>query len=439
MIHRVLAALLLAIVPLRHAAAAEPEHFRYQAAIEIPDDGSGAYVFELPPEAAVEIAADANMRIFDAEDKAVPFLFAYLREKSIRSSEALPVFNQGSEPGRHQNFEFELPPRQDLVNQVELLVEEDNFERTAVLLAKEKPSGSYQLIEDSLRIVRITSPEDGIRYSHTILRFPPQSKRYFKVQLGLEEGQKPLKVNSVRVLQKYDIKSRRQEITLESREPSEQESKQLRQSYLFRGKDLSRHTLLVLDNPYGELPLDRFKLEVSADAFTRTAQVLLAGSRELLPLERLAGTSLFRYGVDANLIIEASGGRRSKRYLLDIAHGDDLPFDVLKVRAAFLTAEVKFLHSAGADPYVLPFRLLYGTDRNQPPSFDIAQDIRRKKIREFQKIALGASEANSAYSEDAAASSQAAEPYLLYAAIALLVLVLTGYLLRLARSAPPQP
>lgn len=430
-----LAVLVLLLPSVAHAI--DPSSFRSSAEIVLPEEASGAYSFVIPPPIATKVNSESEIRIFDAQNKQLPYVMNFAHKRKIRTTNSVRIFNSGTTPNEYQSFELRAPNSKDLLNRITLLVKDENFTRTATLLAKESETDQYQIVKEGMRIVRMTSKEDAIRYSHTHLTFPPQAKLFYKVQISLSDGQQPLEIEGVRVSQRYDIASRRQDVVLELRAFNEEELAQLQNSNAFRGKDFKKHSLYRLSNPLGAIALDTFTLQLDQDQFTRRAQLFTPGRKGLHPLQRRGTASIFRYGVEQNLVIELTSAVPSSDYVLAIAHGDNLPFEVRGVVGSFISAEVRFLFESGTASYQPPFRLLFDADVSQKPSFDIAKTIRKRQIKKFQTVALGKVQANPEFKETAAGKAKKAEPYLLYVAIGLLVLVLGWYLIRLVQAGPP--
>ena len=412
-------------------SAADISKFRNKAELRI-DDIQGPQSFILTPQLAVDIKSESDMRIFDANQQLVPYLINFARERKIQKSTSVKVYNSGSTPGVEQSFEFTAPKTEKLINRLTLNIKEDNFSRTVSLFARGSENERYKLIKKGMRIVRMTEKQNSIRYSHTVLDFPPQNKRFYKVVIGLA-GEQPLSVQSVDVIRHYNISSRRQYIDLEISKPNEEELRILQSQYPWRHHNLAKKSIYILRNPVGPLPLDKFELKLNANNFSRRAQ-LFSASNDLKKTNNVAKTSLFRYDDEDNLSFERSSNTRSQTYILDITHGDDLAFDVDSVRASFISAEVRFIRSAD---YQLPYTLYYSTPRPSRPSFDIAQTLKRKKDNNFTKVGIGAISANSAFEESIEEELKDSDPYILYLAIGVLVLGLLLYLVRLAKSAPP--
>ena len=428
--------LFLAFPILAHAV--EIKDFRGSVEIGLTPGKQLAHVIVLPPEIAAKVQGAGEVRVVDANGKMVPYMLRFAHEQKIRKREIVSVFNAGMTPDRYQSFELEIPPADELVSRLELLVEDNNFSRVATLLARGSTSEAYQIVKEGMRIVRMTSEEDGISYSHTSLQVPPQAKRFFQVQIALGPDEQPLKIEGVRVWQEYDVLSRRQTVALEIRGLHPEELQELSNSSAFRHQDFSKRSLYLLTNPFGEIALDTFELQVDGDQFARRVRLLTPGRKSLHPLTRRGTASIFKYGPEQNLSIELGSAVRSERYLLDIDHGDNLPFDLTSASGFFISTEVLFLHDAANPIYKTPFRLYFDTDHPEMPSFDIATAIKKKGITSFEEATLSRIERNSEFvARDTARKQPKPQPALLYVAVGLLVLILLWYLVRLAQAGSP--
>lgn len=401
--------------------AAEPADFQYKARLVL-TPGQGLHVLAVPLDVLCKISGPADLRLFAADGHEVPFLEQVKAARYPSFTKEAVVFNSSSER-EAQSFEFELPGDIPEISQLVIPTANGNFSYEVSLFGKD--DGTYELIRSGMRLVAVRSPENNLNFKHETISFPPQRRRSYKLELRRVSGEFPLKITAVQASSSKTVAEERVTVPL----GLEQIPGAKAEALGMRGAQAKKQsTFYLLTPPCANLPLDRFRFESSGSNFTRRAALyeqVEAPKRKEARL--LASSVLFKYDSDQNLKIETRPAA-SAVYLLEIDQGDNLPIDIILAEGSLLKHELVFFSE---DQYPLPYDLYFAGSDSGRPSYDIADRIARLKQKQTAPAFLQEAADNKSYVTRDKRPVTERLPYLIYAMVVLLVVILGVYLKKL--------
>ena len=381
-----------------------------------------AYGVPLDPDTLAALRKRGELRVFDATGHEVPSM-VYTSPAGTRSEPRnVRIFNQAWEPGLIQTLTVELTDRTPgPVNDFTFEITEDAYDAQVIVQSSED-GDTWRIVRHNLHLIRHTLPEEDVKYVHNVLRIPTTRARYFRFMVASSGREKPLTITHVQV--RRNVKRGR---TLQL---------PVHPAPWTNPRDAdARHHYWRMDFKQPDLGVDRLRLTIADREYARRASLWEWNAELDRPGRRLASAVLFHYGDDMQTVLR--GFRTNAAMLvLMIDQGDDAPLRVIGATATRPQQVVRFIMDAGV---TAPLRLYVLPDKAQEPQYDLARRIKEQEITAFAPLSLGPLRDNPAYAEAPPPVSERI-PYLLYAIVGLLVLVLGAYMARTVRAAaPPEP
>ncbi len=299
----------------------------------------------------------ADLRVFDAEDRQVPW--RALPDPAPRSVKDVELLNAGRQ-GRAFVALLDLGPTRVVRNRAELVIsnERDFSGRVTVFGSDDRRTFTR------LSTTTVFDLRGATAAKSTTLVFPRTDHRFLRLRgVGV-----PLPVGA-RV---YNTPLR---ATLQP-VPAEMKIAQL-----------ERKTQVDLDLGFAGRPVDVLRFRTATERLDRG--VVISGSDRTEGFLVLDRGRIVRLGGVAQLDVPV--GARERRLRIIVDNGDDAPLRDLRVEALARPRPVVV-----AQGFQAPLRVLYGNAGAQPPEYDFAQ-LPVRELRPLVAGALGAERENPAW------------------------------------------
>lgn len=362
-----------------------------------------------------------DLRLTDAEGHLVPFIVQQVPPE--RPSHWVPgrMFDSGTLPGGGSRAVFEVP---DGTEHCELTL--DVKGQGPFLRRTQIETGVTQ---DDLQVVAsgaivYSIGVDGRRFERARLAYPQSIARYVRVTLEPDADAEPTEIKGARfgcLTPLARAPRDGQPLSIVSQAPDPE----------------SNSTFVVLDVGQAGLPIERLDLTVKSPAeLVRRVQIQSSSFEQVWPavgsgvLYRVAGSSPTE---DLTLSVRPA---KKRWFRLKIENGDNPPLDVSAVQGSWPRHEVLFRTSSPG-----PVRLYIGSKDAYAPKFDLQDIMRRRTTRpDYRETTLSALADNPVFGRpDAARAVPITERYRgpIGVALAVILLLLGMWAIRLVRSAPP--
>lgn len=426
--HKVLP-LVLALSLAAPALAQEPGrrsvsdfHFYAEVIERAPLTPGEAYAVGLSPKASALLRERPEVRVFDAFQHEVPSVLVSEPEHMEVEKRAVRVINEAWEAGLIQRFTVELTDRTpEPVTTFVLDIADESYNARAVIEGSDD-GNEWMTVRDNLHLIRHTLPGEDVKFVHNRLRIPASRYKYFRFTIAESGRRRPLDIEDVAVLQEIR-RGRSLALPVHPAPWNNPEDAD------------ARHVWYKLQLPETHLGVDRLRLTIDAREYERRG-VLYEWNVELeRPRRRpIASGILFHYGDDRET--ELHGFTTDAGILvLMIDQGDDEPVAVTAVTAYRPRQEVRFIME---DAFAGPLRLYFKPERAHAPQYDLPRRLEEQKIHDFVELEHGPLRDNPAFEPPPPPVSERI-PYLMYALILLVAVVLAVYIARTVRmSMPPE-
>jgi len=288
----------------------------------------------------------ADLRVFDAEDRQVPW--RVLPDPAPRSVKDVELLNAGRQ-GRAFVALLDLGPTRVVRNRAELVIpsERDFAGRVTVFGSDDRRTFTR------LSTTTVFDLRGATAAKSTTLVFPRTDHRFLRLRgVGVTL---PVAARVYNTPLRASLRPVPARLTIEQ---------------------VERTTRVDLDLSFAKRPVDMLRFTSSTKRFDRDVSISGSDSpRGFLVLRR---GRIVRLGGVAQLELRVEANERRLR--ITVENGDDEPLRDLRVEA--LARPRSIVVARGFQP---PFRVLYGNGRAQPPEYDFAQ----LPVRELRPLATG--------------------------------------------------
>ncbi|HXV77549.1 MAG TPA: DUF3999 family protein [Candidatus Polarisedimenticolaceae bacterium] len=384
---------------------AEWEHWRYWRTIDAAT-GSSLVAAVLPPAVHGQARPSlADLRLIDGRGDELPYvLFVDTGERTVdwRSAE---LSEAGFVDGRYSQVVADGGSGDRVHDTLRVDVVEDDF-FTWVAVEASDDRASWRLVRERAPIYRFK--RDGLEGKNEI-GYPPTRSRWLRLRLL---AQQELTVRAVRIA----------ETTAREPELEAWAAAARREADPPAGESRFR-----IDLGHEHVPVSAVRFATAAAEFHRPVVVSVRG--ESGDWRQVAEGDVYRYragGGDA-----ASRERlefrfaedRGREWRVAIFDRSDAPIDDLRLELVGTPRRVVFRPESAP-----PFRLLYGNDRAEPPSYELARVTVREDWERASTVPLSDESENEAWVSPEPWTER--HPLVLWAALGLAILVLGGLALR---------
>lgn len=358
----------------------------------------------------------ADLRVIDDRGAEVPYVLvtdrpaaqverrsATLREKSfVPGKYTQVVLDFGEHAPFHNGIHIETPAS-DFIHWVELAASDD--------------ARAWRILKARAPISRFRT--ENLEGNQTI-RYSDTNARYLRLRIAEPSGEFPVTGASVSFL-------------AAAREPVRSRIPAPLNPDATRPPALTRWNV---DLGGDQLPVNEVEFETSQPEFFRAVRVLTSmdGKEWLFA----AGGEIYRFNVgdklEESLRVPVQEYAHARHWRVEVVNGNDAPLAGVRATLVHFARAVLIVPQPGRS-----YRLLYGNARASAPQYDLARTLPARAAQNLapQSLALGPEETTSNYADPRPFTER--HPNLLWAALAIAVILLGYAALRSLRTAPEKP
>jgi len=355
-----------------------------------------------------------DLRLVNEDGTEVPYVLQRAEPTTHEDDVPVRILNRGIDPGRYEQLVCDLGEQRQASNQIVLSAGARDFVRRAQVDGSADGSKWIVLRTDAYIF---DQREQGRHYQNLRLTFPDSTYRYLRILISLD-GRQPLNINEVQV--------RRVGRT-------EVEPERVPATIVRRSEDPKRKcTDLIVETAMGKQHLEECVLSVKQENFERSVTVSYQDHRGAW--QEVGNDTIHRFKtgpvVDEYLTVPVQD-LNEKRFRVRIWNGDSPPLDVLSVSMQRMPRLLVF-HSSPADRY----RLFFGNPEAEARTYDLGGAFEKLDTLRLPRVSLKAMTPNPSFSPRPVQRPWTERhPGLVWAALAIGVLLLAGLLLKTVRDA----
>ncbi len=397
-----------------------PSDFHRLAEVDAPALTPGeAYAVSLSYDAIAMLRFKGELRLFDSRGVEIPSVI-HTRKERRTVSRSLTIYDSAWEPGLIQTLAVDRgAAAREAINEFTLTITDRQYNARVQVHGRDGDE-EWRIVRDNLHLIRHAIPAENIRYTHNTLRVPLSRFRYFRFLIAASGRTGPLTVTGVAVQQIMpdpDAFLRREVFPVRWTNPKDPDER--REYWLF-------------DLGATYLGMTELHLQFGDGDFARPARLQAWDPKRKRPGRHLARAMLYRYGDDSQTALKGFAAD-AQRLVLVIDHGDNAPLPLTGATAARPKLEVRFLAEGGITP---PLRLYVKPDEARTPNYDLAKRLAKRKDVQYTALAHGIVIENAGYAEPIPPLSERV-PYLLYAFVVPVVLLMGWYIARVVKAGVP--
>jgi Protein of unknown function (DUF3999) len=398
-----------------HAAAAQPPRdtpsvWAFRKAVNVPALPQAGFV-ELRLDADVYRDASptlADLRVRDAYGADVGYALRRRERVAAESRRDAAMLDLVTTPPGAVRFTLDAGTGRIVHNRVRLAIRDQarNF-RVPVRVETSDDGRSWQLARESGFIYRV---EGETKAADTSVSYPTSTARWLRVTVGAERG-RPLPLAGA---------------ALVIAATPEREEERVASSIVDRDEESMRRTTRLVLDLRARRPVDRLELDVAERNFHRVVLIEASDDRKAWRWAGSCAISAVDTGTVRERLTSARFQETTARYLrLTIQNLDDRPLSVTNARV-FAVKRTLVFEAAPGRTYVLD----YGNPSAPAPRYDIARAMTYLGGQPLPAATLGAAQP---VPRPAASAWLTSQPVVMWASMAMAVLVLGSLLWRMAR------
>ncbi|NLY02537.1 MAG: DUF3999 domain-containing protein [Rhodopirellula sp.] len=361
----------------------------------------------------------ADLRLYDRAGREIPYALRVRRPEDRRDAVQAKVFNRARGPEGSAELSLDLGAGSAEHNEIEIQMPAVDFRRRSVLEGSDDADQWRELAADNL--LRFQA-EKGL-FQDVSLTYPPSRFRYLRLRVYQDPltDKDPPQVDGAAVYRTVTMPGEMLTLpgALGPREATRASS--------------APASAWIIELGGENVPVEQIAVEIDDDDFVRDYHIEAAGpegSRE--PFRQIhAGTWRRRAGEERRpLKAEHSEVRAARLRLVVIDHGNP-PLDV---RSVSFSAPVRQVVFAQPEEPAAGYRLYYGNRDARAPFYDFARNLPEVLEPPPVRAQLEDPQPNPAYLPKPLPLTER-WPWLIYAVLGSVSLVLAGVVLRVARRA----
>ena len=406
------------------------------AAPALPGTGLSLVDLILTPEVFAHARADlADLRLFDAAGKPVPYAFRVLQARSERERVPAEEFNRHTTANGTLELSLELKLEDVQHDEIEIVTDGGEFRRSVVVQGSDDGKDWQPLATGDL--VRFTRGEQKVDGQSIFYR--PSRYRYVRVQVSpdpvvrkassVAEPTDPEKdefeVREVSVRHRVEVPG--ENLTVEGklgpREPV--------RTYLGPG------SAWVIDLGGERVPCSELQVDIAESEFARDVELEAEittdalGTTRFEPVPVSSETLWQRMPGDPKLpMIVRFGEVQTRRLRLRLTDNRNPPLTIRSVKCLAAARQVVFPRPSSADSTL---RLFVGNPVAEPPVYDFARNLPTPLQPTATRTSLGAAERNPAFMPAPLPFTERF-PWLIYVVLGAVSLVLAAVIVSLAKA-----
>jgi hypothetical protein len=363
----------------------------------------------------------ADLRLFDANNREIPYAIRIHRELDEKREIPTRLFNYGaagpSTGPATSEVSVDLGENPGEHNEIEIETDGVNFRRQVVIEGSDSGREWRTLSNDG--VLFSFASQNNVAESQRVA-YPTSRYRYLRVKVSLDpitDDATP-RVTSVKVM--MAVREKGWLSTWDVPVPS----------YQLQRNQGAHATVWTLDLG-GRVPCDRLSLKIAEDSFSRPFQVESIDDPQDVRL--LASGDLTRHSGDEKkpLVIYFNKEAVVRKLRLQIT---DYSNPTLNITSIDASAPARQLVFELKQPPAQPLRLYFGNDNVSAPHYDFEKEVAALLSKEPVHSSLGYVSANREYKPEPKPLTER-QPWLIYVVLAASSIALAYVLLSLARTA----
>jgi len=376
------------------------------------------YDFAVPLPVMDKASTDlADLRLFDANNREIPYGIRIRRELDEKRDIPARLFNYGSAGPSTSEVSVDLGDNPGEHNEIEIETSGSNFRREVVIEGSDSGREWRMLSNDG--VIFSFASQNNVAESKRVA-YPTSRYRYLRMKVSrdpITDDETP-QVSSVKVM--MAVREKGWLSTWGVPVPS----------YQLQRNQGAHATVWTLDLG-GRIPCDRLSLKIAEDSFSRPFQVESIDDPQNVQL--LANGDLTRHYGDEKkpLVIYFNKEAVVRKLRLQIT---DYSNPTLNITSIDASAPARQLVFELKQPVSQPLRLYFGNEHVPAPHYDFEKEVAARLSKEPVHSQLGELFANNDYKPEPKPLTERV-PWLIYVVLAASSIALAFVLLSLARTA----
>ncbi len=382
--------------------------YRYRAHIEV--SAPGYVFFNVPPAVFDKANPDlSDMRISSGDTTEVAYVIWSNTRTSERKRIDTQILNTSYIPQSYTTFTLDVGDTGIRTNSIEITTGSSDFVRRITIEGSPDNRKFAVLKEDDY----IFDLSNNHNIKNLTISYPATDYRYLKVTLW-DDGEEPLLEVGGEIYLIEDIKGESEVIPGAVK--------------VVEVKTPKPATEITLDLSYKNIPTSTIELTVNDTNFKRDVTLLAADTDTQKDYTVIAAASI--YSIKTSRFSRSSTSfdypSTQARYLkIIIANEDNTPLTVSGVTVSGVPRKITFSAAPDTD-----YTLYFGNPRIESPSYDIAEVFSYIDRSTFLPVSLGQVIENPAYKPGSDLPMTERYPWIIWGAIALMILILGGIIIR---------
>jgi Protein of unknown function (DUF3999) len=376
------------------------------------------YDFAVPLPVMDKASTDlADLRLFDSNNREVPFAIRVRREVDEKREIPTRLFNYGSAGPSTSEVSVDLGENPGEHNEIDLETNGTNFRRQVVVEGSDSGREWRMLSNDG--VIFSFASQNNVAESQKV-SYPTSRYRYLRVKVSrdpITDDETP-RVTSVKVM--MAVREKGWLSTWDVPVPS----------YQLQRNQGAHATVWTLDLG-GRVPCDRLSIEIEEDSFSRPFQVDAIDDPQYVHL--LASGDLTRHSGEEKkpLVIYFNDEVVVRKLRLQVTDYSNQTLNITSINASAPARQLVFELKAPAAP---PLRLFFGNENVPAPHYDFEKEVAARLSKEPVHSQLGDVLANLDYKPEPKPLTERV-PWLIYLVLAASSIALAFVLWSLARTA----
>ena len=367
----------------------------------------------------------ADLRLFDSNNREVPYAIRIRREVDEKREIPARLFNSGFAGPATSEVSVDLGEDPGEHNEIQIETNGTNFRRQVVVEGSDSGREWRTLSNDG--VIFSFASQNNVAESDKV-SYPASRYRYLRVKVTrdpITDRETP-QVSVVKVM--MAVREKGLLSTWNVPVPS----------YQLQRNQGAHATVWILDLS-GRVPCDRLSLEIEEDSFSRPFQVEAIDDQQ--SVELLASGDLTRHSGDEKnpLVIYFNEEKVVRKLRLQITDYSNPTLNITSINASAPARQLVFELKA---PAAQPLRLFFGNESVPAPHYDFEKEVAARLTKEPVRSSLGYVSANREYKPEPKPLTERV-PWLIYVVLAISSIALAIVLWSLARTATrlnaPQP
>jgi hypothetical protein len=359
----------------------------------------------------------ADLRLFDANNREIPYAIRIRRDVDEKQEIPTRLFNYGSAGPLTSEVSVDLAENPGEHNEIDIETNGTNFRRQVVVEGSDSGRDWRMLSNDG--VIFSFASQNNVAESQKV-SYPTSRYRYLRVRVShdpITDKQTP-QVTNVKVM--MAVREKGWLSTWDVPVPS----------YQLQRNQGAHATVWTLDLG-GRVPCDRLSIEIADDSFSRPFQLESIDDPQFVHL--LANGDLNRHSGEEKkpVVIYFNDEVVVRKLRLQITDYSNQPLSIMQINASAPARQLVFELKT---PPAQPLRLFFGNENVPAPHYDFEKEVAARLSKEPIHSQLGDVLANREYKPEPKPLTERV-PWLIYVVLAASSIALAFVLWNLARTA----